>query len=557
MHETIVKRLAATAALALVLAGCGGGGSTPAAAPAAVPTSNSSASGKTVPVTFSIVVPRGGSAHGRSAQYISAGTTTASISVNGGSAQTGSCTTGTCSVTVDAPIASDTFVVQLLDSSSHVLSQGSITQTVNGTSANTVTLAFDGVPKTVIISAATANIAPGTISATSAITVTVKDAAGDTIIGSDPFVDASGNPNPIALTNSDVSGNTSFTVASLTSPAALTSTFQYNGSGSLAGTAITIGATATSISVTTTTINVYAHHAIVEYAIPTGGAAPNGITKGPDGNVWFSEQNGGNVGYVTPAGTVQEYPVPGGLSGFGITTGHDGNLWFSDFGNTKIDRITPTGTVTEFTTGLSSGANPSGMVLGPNNNVFFGEFDASNGNRIGEITTAGTITESAQVGSGPQIEGVTVGSDGRIWFTMPFVAGSSIGAITTSLVPTLYATAAGTQLRGITSGPDGNLWFADDGNNKIGTIHTDGTGFAEYAPPTSNSSPEDITSAGGLLYFVEDGGNNIASVTTSGAIFHEYPVPTSNAQPSNITVGPDGNIWFTEFNGNKVGRFIL
>lgn len=29
---------------------------------------------------------------------------------------------------------------------------------------------------------------------------------------------------------------------------------------------------------------------------------------------------------------------------------------------------------------------------------------------------------------------------------------------------------------------------------------------------------------------------------------------TAGAQPIGITAGPDGNLWFTEFNGNRIGR---
>jgi streptogramin lyase len=34
----------------------------------------------------------------------------------------------------------------------------------------------------------------------------------------------------------------------------------------------------------------------------------------------------------------------------------------------------------------------------------------------------------------------------------------------------------------------------------------------------------------------------------------EYPVPTAAAEPHGITLGPDGNLWFTESLGNKIGK---
>jgi streptogramin lyase len=34
----------------------------------------------------------------------------------------------------------------------------------------------------------------------------------------------------------------------------------------------------------------------------------------------------------------------------------------------------------------------------------------------------------------------------------------------------------------------------------------------------------------------------------------EFPIPTASSLPSGITMGPDGNLWFTETSGNKIGR---
>jgi hypothetical protein len=43
-------------------------------------------------------------------------------------------------------------------------------------------------------------------------------------------------------------------------------------------------------------------------------------------------------------------------------------------------------------------------------------------------------------------------------------------------------------------------------------------------------------------------------MTTDGVLLNEYEPPTRNSNPRGITVGPEGNIWFTEASGNKIGR---
>jgi streptogramin lyase len=34
----------------------------------------------------------------------------------------------------------------------------------------------------------------------------------------------------------------------------------------------------------------------------------------------------------------------------------------------------------------------------------------------------------------------------------------------------------------------------------------------------------------------------------------EFPIPTAGSQPAGIAAGPDGNLWFAEQLGNKIGR---
>ena len=65
--------------------------------------------------------------------------------------------------------------------------------------------------------------------------------------------------------------------------------------------------------------------AITEYAVPS--AAPTdlyGMTKGPDGAVWFGESHTQKIGRVAPDGTISEFPTPGHAP-YQLATGSDGN----------------------------------------------------------------------------------------------------------------------------------------------------------------------------------------------------------------------------------------
>jgi len=52
-------------------------------------------------------------------------------------------------------------------------------------------------------------------------------------------------------------------------------------------------------------------------------------------------------------------------------------------------------------------------------------------------------------------------------------------------------------------------------------------------------------------------GNEIVRMTTTGEITNRYSVPTPDAGVLLVVVGPDGNIWFSEDTGNKIGRLDL
>src|SRR5690242_13417795 len=95
---------------------------------------------------------------------------------------------------------------------------------------------------------------------------------------------------------------------------------------------------------------------------------------------------------LASANTIQEFSLPTTGSPEGMALGPDGNLWLCERVASKIGRITPSGTVTEFPT-ITSAAGPTDITAGPDGAMWFTEQN-SGGNRIGRITTGGTVVES-------------------------------------------------------------------------------------------------------------------------------------------------------------------
>jgi streptogramin lyase len=305
----------------------------------------------------------------------------------------------------------------------------------------------------------------------------------------------------------------------------------------------------------------------------------DGITAGPDGNVWFTDTDAGAIGNITPSGSFTEFVLDHTFPNYnlaqGITTGADGNLWFGGLLNVagpRIGQITPDGTATRFSIPVFDFGDPQeenilGLTAGPDGNVWYNESVYPNSQAIGRVTPDGQATALYLRSDGnPVGEGITTSPDGNVWF----VTGTrdELGRITSDGQTTLFRiptpSDAFTPKATLTVGPDGNLWStgvqADIHTGhyisaSIDRITLDGQ-FTEFSLPLANLPGTITAGPDGNLWFTEPGANQIGMITPDGQIT-EYPVPTPNSFPEFITAGPDGNIWFTEPGSVQIGEFVL
>jgi hypothetical protein len=75
----------------------------------------------------------------------------------------------------------------------------------------------------------------------------------------------------------------------------------------------------------------------------------------------------------------------------------------------------------------------------------------------------------------------------------------------------------------------------------------------EFSLPSKGTPNEIAPGADGSLWFTLWDGNRIGRITPWGKV-KEFAVPTSNSGPGGITLGPDANLWFAEEKGNKIAR---
>src|SRR5262249_54609439 len=251
---------------------------------------------------------------------------------------------------------------------------------------------------------------------------------------------------------------------------------------------------------------------IFRYPLPTPGSLPSSITAGPDGNVWFTEQNA--IGRITTAGAITEFAVSGASN---IVAGPDANLWFTQ--PSAIGRITPAGQITQFPL-PNLGASPSDITANLDGNLWF-----CAGTNIGRMTPPGSLTI----------------------FPLPtFIDGNNPNP-------------AFLRAKRIAAGPDGNLWLCETGGGRanplLGIMTPAGTHrfvlFHNFI--TSDEESLDLTLGpdGNMWYSqTEFGYGQILKFSPTGADLGGGAIDgMTGAQ--RICAGPDGNLWFTLPDGNR------
>jgi streptogramin lyase len=213
-------------------------------------------------------------------------------------------------------------------------------------------------------------------------------------------------------------------------------------------------------------------------------------------------------------------------------------------------------------------SRPFSIAPGPDGNMWFTDTDAS---MIGRITLSGEVTEF-DIGSGKRPYGIVAGADGNLWFTEQL--NNKIGVVDTdgNLLHEYYAPAVDARPSGITAGPDGNIWFTEMGSgeditNAVGRVTLDGTVtvFPLYAcacfPIGITTGPDgNLWAAEELGAYQGESTGTIDRITPDGKTITRFPVPlvtgTESHLPAFLAPGPDGNVWFTEYNASlhRIGR---
>lgn len=275
----------------------------------------------------------------------------------------------------------------------------------------------------------------------------------------------------------------------------------------------------------------HGNHTVHFTARATPGASSGATAKSATIGITYS----GDI-----CGVFTGFPVPtASAAPLGITVGSDGNLWFTEVRGNKIGRITTTGSIKEFPIAMAN-SFPSGIVNGPGG-LWFTQTETQ---YVARITTSGVVTEFyVYTGSAANNldGGIALGPDGNLWFTK-FSAVSSItvgGTVTDHLVTTTSAPET------IVVGPDKNLWFNEFNPPRQVAKMTTGGALTEYPIPAGGAPAGIASGPDGAIWFT-DYFSAISRVTTAGTFTSYYPVSSAGGVDRAIIAGPDGALWFAD-----------
>lgn len=124
-------------------------------------------------------------------------------------------------------------------------------------------------------------------------------------------------------------------------------------------------------------------------------------------------------------------------------------------------------------------------------------------------------------------------------------------------VPTLDAT-----LQGITVASDGRVWFAEAKAKKLAVLDPSTSKITEYAPPLKLFAPAQLAvGRDGLVWFTDHGSNQFGSFNPRTGNWEEFPIgycpgdACAVGLPNAIALDSNGKVWFAEHLPGRVARF--
>ncbi|MDO3380914.1 Vgb family protein [Gilvimarinus algae] len=141
-------------------------------------------------------------------------------------------------------------------------------------------------------------------------------------------------------------------------------------------------------------------------------AAFDGLSVGPDDNIYVSTGRDARVLRVTPSGAVSVFCEGLGGSANGSGFDSEGNLYVAAYYSNEIYKVTPDGKKTVFANGLDG---PAGIWIDDQDYIFVSMFNGGKNSSVWRFDTDGRSNVYASIPEMTDVIGITGDNQGRIW----------------------------------------------------------------------------------------------------------------------------------------------
>jgi virginiamycin B lyase len=189
------------------------------------------------------------------------------------------------------------------------------------------------------------------------------------------------------------------------------------------------------------------------------------------------------------------------------------------------------------------------LVASPDGDVWATQQTQAQLVRINPSTTPYTV-DTFQLPSGSGPHGIAFDSGGRMWITLEFA--DAIAQVADGHIVRQYQIPqADAGPHGLAVDPDGtSIWWTGKEGDVIGRLDPASGDMELFPLPNTGSLPIYISAgADGNMWFTELTGSRIGRISQDGQLT-EFQTPTLDSRPIAILSGPDGQEWFTEEAGH-------
>jgi streptogramin lyase len=238
-----------------------------------------------------------------------------------------------------------------------------------------------------------------------------------------------------------------------------------------------------------------------------------------------------------------DMPAPRGMGPWSAMEDRDGKLWIPYYGRgNEVIRLDPdTGAMDHFPLPFEKTAGIHSVIPSSDGTVWFVETALG---KIAHLDPATKAIKEIQIpalpdGRKPGAHTIRVDARGRVWMSGgPVITrfDPKTGEFRHWDVPRTYAN---------TVGENGEQWFTSFRiGGPIARISMDDS-LAVYLPPTNGKPQRLALDRNGIVWFSERQGNKIGRFDPKTVSFQEFPLPGPEASPYALGIDSDGNVWYS------------